>query len=127
MISVDDVCVFLLLIKTAIRNQFDARDDTKLLFLSPELFSFENKKKKRVSLHFAHLFVTLASPNLLSFGKAKQKNSFFPLHFAHLFVTLPRFFGEVTPSRQKKKQVSLFCTQLLVTLHPGSDNKQITR
>ena len=118
--------VFLQSIKTAIRNQFNARDDTKLLFLSPELFSFENKKKKRVSLHFAHLFVTLASPNLLSFENEKEKRVFF-LHFAHLFVTLPRFFGEVTPSRQKKKQVSLFCTQLLVTLHPGSDNKQITR
>ena len=39
-------------------------------------------------LHFAHLFVILASPNLLSFGKAKAKKSFFPLHFAHLFVIL---------------------------------------
>ena len=39
-------------------------------------------------LHFAHLFVILALPNLLSFGKAKAKKSFFPLHFAHLFVIL---------------------------------------
>ena len=58
-----------------------------------------DEPKKRVSLFCTQLLVTLASPNLLSFGKAKQKNSFFPLHFAHLFVTL----------------------------HPGSDNKQITR
>ncbi len=41
--------------QSAIRNQFNARDDTKLLFLSPELFSFENKKKKRVSLFCTQL------------------------------------------------------------------------
>ena len=39
------------------------------------------------------------------------------------FVLLPFFRnfaikdGELTPSRQKKKQVSLFCARLFVTLH----------
>jgi hypothetical protein len=54
-----------------------------------ESFRFEMKSKTLFfPLRFAYLFVILASPNLLSFGKAKAKKSFFPLHFAHLFVTL---------------------------------------
>ena len=44
-----------------------------------------------------------------------------------VFCSLNRNFaikdGEITPSRQKKKQVSLFCSRLFVTLHP--DMKQI--
>ena len=38
-------------------------------------------------MHFAHLFVTLAVPNLLFVRKCKEKRVFL-LHFAHLFVTL---------------------------------------
>ena len=34
-------------------------------------------KKPFFPLHFTHLFVTLAPPNLLPLGKAKQKNHFF--------------------------------------------------
>ena len=44
-----------------------------------------------------------------------------------VFCSLNRNFaikdGEITPSRQKKKQVSLFCSRLFVTLHP--DMKRI--
>ena len=44
-----------------------------------------------------------------------------------VFCSLNRTFaikdGEITPSRQKKKQVSLFCSRLFVTLHP--DMKRI--
>ena len=58
----------------------------KLVFESSRL---EIKSKTLFfHLHFAHLFVILALPNLLPFGKAKAKKSFFPLHFAHLFVIL---------------------------------------
>ena len=35
-------------------------------------------------LHFAHLFVILASPNLLSFGKAKSKKILFSFAFRSL-------------------------------------------
>ena len=66
--------VFLLSIKTAIRNQFDARDDTKWLFLSPELFSFENKKKKRVSLFCTQL--------LNKFLSLEKEMAFFLLTYA---------------------------------------------
>ena len=41
-------------------------------------FHSEMKPKTSVFvLHFAHLFVILASPNLLPFGKAKQKKLIF--------------------------------------------------
>ncbi len=45
-------------------------------------------KKEKFLLHFTRLFVTLASPKLLSLGNAKEKRKFL-LHCSRLFVTLP--------------------------------------
>ena len=47
--------------------------------------------------------------------KCKRKFVFL-LHFSRFFISLPIKIGEVTPSRQKRKQVSLFCARLSVTL-----------
>ena len=64
---------------------------------------------------FLCFFVTFALQKLLCLGNEKEKVVFL-LHFARLFVTLRSFERELTPSRQKKKQVSLFCARLFVTL-----------
>ena len=59
-------------------------------------------------LHFAHLFVTLASPKLLAFGNANEKNEFFSLHFAHLFVTLPSKMANLLHLGKKRNKFLCF-------------------
>jgi len=54
---------------------------------------------------------------------AKKETSFFVLLsiFCNFAIKMAKFFAllkETSPSRQKKKQVSLFCSRLFVTLHP---------
>jgi len=49
---------------------------------------------------------------------AKKGKSFFVLHST--FRNFAIKDGEITPSRQKKKRVSLFCTRLFVTLQDFS-------
>ncbi len=61
---------------------------------------------------FLRFFVTLASPKLLALRKV-QINLAFPSFIRNFAVC----DGEITPSRQKKERVLLFCSRLLVTLH----------
>jgi len=49
----------------------------------------ESKRKKHLFLlFFSHLFVPLASPKVLSFGKAKEKKT----SFSFVFLSLIRTF-----------------------------------
>ena len=97
--------------------------------------------KRKVNFPFARLFVTLATPKVLTFGKTQINLVFRSLNrtfalFGCLFVTLAELnlfvplafrslnrtfgFAEVTFARKnKEKQAFLwFFPRLIVTLHP---------
>jgi hypothetical protein len=88
-----------------------------LEFISPakkkEKGSGEMFGKTPINFVFPNLSVTLASPKLLSFDKAKCKKVFF--HFALCSLIRNVGFAQVTLVRQSKMQKSVFSFCFVLT------------